>query len=57
LTNWYIELTLNTGEDTFTLRQITELINTTGNYVGLGSYRPLNNGYFGRFELISIEEG
>ena len=55
-THWEIEFTLNTGQDTFTLSQITELINTTGNYVGLGSYRPLNNGYFGRFELISIEE-
>lgn len=25
-----------------------------GNYVGIGSYRPTNNGYFGRFKLLHI---
>jgi hypothetical protein len=55
-TNWSVEFTLNTGQDTFTVAQLTELINTTGMYVGIGSYRPTNNGYFGRFELESLEK-
>lgn len=54
--NWEVEFTLNTGQNTFTDSQLIELINTTGMYVGLGSYRPTNNGYFGRFELVSLEK-
>jgi hypothetical protein len=54
-TDWTAEFTLNTGEDSFTDTQILELLNTTGNYVGIGSFRPLNNGYFGRFQVENLE--
>lgn len=40
--------------DTLTKEMLTELITITGNYVGIGSYRPTNNGYFGRFKLIDL---
>jgi hypothetical protein len=55
-TNWSVELTLNTGKDTFTDAQLKELINTTGMYVGICSYRTTNNGFFGRIELESLEK-
>lgn len=54
-TDWEVEFTLSTGQHTFTIQELKELITTTGNYVGIGSYRPLNNGYFGRFELVSLD--
>lgn len=55
-TKWEAEFSLQIGENTITKETIAELITTTGNYVGIGSYRPTNNGYFGRFELINLEK-
>lgn len=52
---WEAEFDMIFDNDTLTKETITELIDTTGNYVGIGSYRPTNNGYFGRFKLISLE--
>ena len=54
-TNWEAKFTLEVGEDTITKETITELITSTGNYIGIGSYRPTNNGYFGRFALTSLD--
>jgi hypothetical protein len=55
-TQWEAEFTLQIGEKTITKETIAELITTTGNYVGIGSYRPTCNGYFGRFELIELKK-
>lgn len=55
-TNWSAEFTVEIGEKTITKETITELISTTGNYVGIGSYRPTNNGSFGRFELTELKQ-
>lgn len=54
--NWSAEFTVEIGEKTITKETITELISTTGNYVGIGSYRPTNNGSFGRFELTELNQ-
>lgn len=51
---WSAEFDMNFDNDTLTVQTIAELIKLTGNYVGIGSYRPTNNGCFGRFKLISI---
>lgn len=53
---WSAEFDMIFDNDTLTQEMITELITTTGNYVGIGSYRPTNNGYFGRFKLSSLEK-
>lgn len=55
-TSWSAEFTLEIGEKTITKETITELITTTGNYVGIGSYRPTNNGSFGRFQLTELKQ-
>lgn len=52
---WQVTFTMEVGEKSITRETITELISTTGNYVGIGSYRPTNNGSFGRFELIDLK--
>jgi hypothetical protein len=54
--NWKITFTLLVDNDTITESTITEIINYSGSYVGIGSYRPTNNGYFGRFELTELKE-
>lgn len=53
-TQWDAEFELIVDNETLTTEMITELITVTGNYVGIGSYRPTNNGYFGRFKPIEI---
>lgn len=53
---WEAEFDMIFDNETLTQETITELITTTGNYVGIGSYRPTNNGYFGRFKLINLEK-
>lgn len=48
------EFTLNVYEDTITKETVHQLLTYAGNYVGIGSFRPTNNGMFGRFEVVSI---
>ena len=55
--NWKVTFTLLVDNDTITTNTIEEIINYAGSYVGIGSYRPTNNGYFGRFELVELKEG
>lgn len=52
---WAAEFDMVLDNGTLTKEMLTELVNVTGNYVGIGSYRPTNNGYFGRFKLINID--
>lgn len=54
---WEATFILDIGEPTITKETVTELITTTGNYVGIGSYRPTPcNGSFGRFSLVNLEK-
>lgn len=51
---WEAQFDMVLDNGTLTKEMLTELVSVTGNYVGIGSYRPTNNGYFGRFKLIDI---
>jgi hypothetical protein len=53
-TQWEAEFTLSVYENTITVETIKQLFEFAGNLVGIGSFRPTNNGLFGRFELIDI---
>jgi hypothetical protein len=55
-TKWQALFTLDIGEDTLTQETIAELFRIAGSYVGIGSFRPTHNGYFGRFRLIKISK-
>jgi hypothetical protein len=35
---------------------LEEFIETAGNYVGLGSFRPANRGIWGRFKIVTLHE-
>ena len=54
--NWKITFILLIDNDTITESTIKEIISYAGSYVGIGSYRPTSNGYFGRFELVELKE-
>jgi hypothetical protein len=51
---WEAEFTLNVDNDTITAPTIKQLLEYAGDYVGIGSFRPTNNGQFGRFELVDF---
>jgi hypothetical protein len=53
---WEADFSLIIDNETLTRETIEELIAVTGNYVGIGSYRPTNNGYFGRFALKELKK-
>ncbi len=52
---WEAEFDMVLDNGTLTKELLIELVTVTGNYVGIGSYRPTNNGYFGRFTLKDIQ--
>ena len=51
---WKLKFVLLVDNDTITQETVRELIDYAGRYVGIGSFRPTNNGMFGRFELKNI---
>lgn len=55
-TKWEAEFTLCVDNETITKQTIEEIIINAGNYIGIGSFRPTQNGSFGRFELVNISE-
>lgn len=51
---WSSEFTLIIDNDTTTDEMVTQIINFAGSNVGIGSYRPTNNGRFGRYKLDTL---
>lgn len=54
--SWNGKITLQIDNDTITKETVQQIIEYAGQYIGIGSFRPTNNGMFGRFELINIKE-
>ena len=52
---WGVSFFLQVSEPTVTFEMVEQIVMYAGNYVGIGSYRPTNNGMFGRFAPTSIE--
>lgn len=52
---WKTSFTLLVDNDTISQEMIEQLLQYAGNNVGIGSYRPTNNGMFGRFKVDSIK--
>jgi hypothetical protein len=51
---WKAEFTLLVDNDTITKETVQQIIIYAGQYIGIGSFRPTNNGMFGRFKLNNI---
>lgn len=54
--NYKAKFTLLVDNDTVTKETVKEIIENAGNFIGIGSFRPVNNGKFGRFRLVSLRE-
>jgi hypothetical protein len=53
---WKVTFKLLIDDETITEATIKDLFSYAGRYVGIGSYRPTNNGMFGRFEIENISK-
>lgn len=52
---WSVSFTLLVDNDTITDDMVKDIVEYAGRYCGIGSFRPTNNGMFGRFELVNIK--
>jgi hypothetical protein len=52
---WIVNFQLLVDNDTITKETIVEILENAGNSIGIGSFRPTNNGMFGRFKVIDIK--
>lgn len=55
-TNWEVAFNLKVDNDSLTTETIQKIFEYAGRYVGIGSFRPTNNGMFGRFEVKELKE-
>lgn len=51
---WKVTFTLFIDNDTVTQQTIKEIVENAGNFIGIGSFRPTNNGSFGRYKLNKL---
>lgn len=42
-------------DETVTAEVLKKFLEDAGNFVGLGRFRPRNNGFYGRFEVVGFE--
>lgn len=56
---WSGDVTFHILDETITEDVFTEHLEQAGKFIGLGYFRPRNNGYWGRFEVVKVrwEEG
>lgn len=43
-------------DDTITKDVLQKHLEEAGNLIGIGRFRPRNNGYYGRFKVVALEE-
>lgn len=53
--DWKAEFNLLIDNDTITKEMIEQILIYAGNNIGIGSFRPTNNGMFGRFKIDKLE--
>ena len=51
---WSAEFTLSIDNTTTTDEMVKQIVTFAGSNVGIGSYRPTNNGRFGRYKIDSL---
>lgn len=52
---WGGDVTFLILDDTITIDVFKDHLRQAGQFIGVGSFRPINNGYFGRFEVVGIK--
>lgn len=52
---WEGEVNFNVLDETITEDVFRQVLSESGKFIGIGTFRPRNNGYFGRFEVVKLE--
>jgi len=52
---WEATATINILDDTVTKEVFEHILTESGKFIGMGFFRPRNNGFYGRFEVKKIE--
>jgi hypothetical protein len=52
---WGGDVTFLILDETITEEVFLEHLNEAGNFIGIGRFRPINNGYYGRFSVKSLK--
>jgi hypothetical protein len=55
VTEWSGEVTFHVLDDTITEEVFRHHIEEAGKFIGIGRFRPRNNGFYGRFEVVSVK--
>lgn len=53
---WSAEVTIHVIDETITADVLHAHLREAGILIGIGRFRPRNNGYYGRFEVVEFEE-
>lgn len=53
--DWRATFTAYIGDDTITKEVFERVLNEAGQFIGIGRFRPRNNGYYGRFKVESVK--
>lgn len=53
--NWEAEVIVDIVDDTVTKEIFDKYMNDAGEFIGIGSFRPINGFHRGRFEVVDIE--
>ena len=54
--SWKGEVTFHVLDDIITLPTFKEHLEAAGKFIGIGVFRPRNNGFYGRFQVKSVKE-
>jgi hypothetical protein len=52
---WEGEATFYIFDETVTQDAFLEHLSEAGRFIGLGRFRPRNNGFYGRFEVVKVD--
>lgn len=56
ITRWEGTAIIHVIDETITEPVLRQHLTEAGNLIGMGRFRPRNNGYYGRFSLVSMEQ-
>lgn len=56
IAEWSGEATFYIVDEIITLDVFRRHLEAAGSFIGLGRFRPRNNGFYGRFEVLSVKE-
>lgn len=52
---WEGEVTFHILDETITNKVFEQHLREAGNFIGIGRFRPRNNGFYGRFKIVKLE--